>query len=210
MARSRFSSRLPNLSGTTISGGADLLVCVRTVSDSKAPDIGSWFLRFSSKISRFGRKGVRTQTCPLFAPHPPPRPRSLRTAILPIEAAIASWPASVCSTTRLRFSAWRTRYLGPAYSWRCRPCPDAERHLRVRAADLREFGAGVFRSAHHPPDSPLHGAVKDLREEFAQDALAEHAVEPDDPAREVPNPEWARVDAQLRQAHARWDRLQAE
>ena len=51
---------------------------------------------------------------------------------------------------------------------------------------------------------------KYLREEFALDALAEHGVEPDDPAREVPNPEWARVDAQLRQAHARWDRLQAE
>ena len=51
---------------------------------------------------------------------------------------------------------------------------------------------------------------KYLREEFALDALAEHGVEPDDPAREVPNPEWARVDVQLRQAQARWDRLQAE
>jgi len=51
---------------------------------------------------------------------------------------------------------------------------------------------------------------KYLREEFALDALAEHAVEPDDPAREVPNPEWARVDAQPRQAHARWERLQDE
>jgi len=51
---------------------------------------------------------------------------------------------------------------------------------------------------------------KYLREEFALDALAEHRVEPDDPTREVLNPEWARVDAQLRQAYARWDRLQAE
>ena len=51
---------------------------------------------------------------------------------------------------------------------------------------------------------------KYLREEFALDALAEYAVEPDDPTREVPNPEWAKVDAQLRQAHARLDRLQAE
>jgi transposase len=51
---------------------------------------------------------------------------------------------------------------------------------------------------------------KYLREEFALDALAEHGVEPDNPEREVPNPEWARADAQLRQAHARWDRLQAE
>ena len=51
---------------------------------------------------------------------------------------------------------------------------------------------------------------KYLREEFALDALAEYAVEPDDPTREVPNPEWTAVDAQLRQAHARLDRLQAE
>lgn len=51
---------------------------------------------------------------------------------------------------------------------------------------------------------------KYLREEFALDALAEYAVEPDDPNREVPNPEWAAVDAQLRQAQARLDRLQAE
>jgi transposase len=51
---------------------------------------------------------------------------------------------------------------------------------------------------------------KYLREEFALDALVEYAVEPDDPAREVPNPAWAALDAQLRQAHARLDRLQAE
>ena len=51
---------------------------------------------------------------------------------------------------------------------------------------------------------------KYLREEFALDALADYAVEPDDPAREVPNPNWAAVDAQLRQAHARLDRLEAE
>ena len=33
---------------------------------------------------------------------------------------------------------------------------------------------------------------------------------PDDPTREVPNPVWAAVDAQLRQARAHLDRLQAE
>jgi hypothetical protein len=49
-----------------------------------------------------------------------------------------------------------------------------------------------------------------LREEFALDALAEYAVVPDDPTRDVPNPAWARADAQLRQAQALWDRLQAE
>jgi transposase len=51
---------------------------------------------------------------------------------------------------------------------------------------------------------------KYLRQEFALDALAQYAVEPDDPTREVPNPKWAAVDAQLRQAYARLDRLQAE
>ena len=51
---------------------------------------------------------------------------------------------------------------------------------------------------------------KYLREEFALDALAQYSVAPDDPTREVPNPEWATVEAQLRQAHARLDRLQAE
>jgi prepilin-type processing-associated H-X9-DG protein len=51
---------------------------------------------------------------------------------------------------------------------------------------------------------------KYLREEYALDALAEYAVEPDDPMREVPNPAWAVVDAKLRQAQAPLDRLQAE
>jgi transposase len=51
---------------------------------------------------------------------------------------------------------------------------------------------------------------KYLREEFALDALAEYAVQPDDPTREVPNPHWAALDAQLRQTYARLDRLQAE
>ncbi len=51
---------------------------------------------------------------------------------------------------------------------------------------------------------------KYLREEYALDALADHAVEPDDPKREVPNPAWADADAQLRQAHAHLDRLESE
>jgi transposase len=51
---------------------------------------------------------------------------------------------------------------------------------------------------------------KYLREEYALDALAEYAVEPDDPTREVPNPAWAALDSKLRQAYARLDRLQAE
>jgi hypothetical protein len=51
---------------------------------------------------------------------------------------------------------------------------------------------------------------KYLREEYALDALADHAVEPDDPHREVPNPAWLAVDAQLRQAHAHLERLESE
>jgi transposase len=50
---------------------------------------------------------------------------------------------------------------------------------------------------------------KYLRGEFALDALSQYAVEPDDPTRQVPNPHRAAVDAQLRQAQARLDRLQA-
>ena len=51
---------------------------------------------------------------------------------------------------------------------------------------------------------------KYLREEYALDALVEYAAVPDDPLREVPNPAWATVDAQLRQARAHLDQLQAE
>jgi len=51
---------------------------------------------------------------------------------------------------------------------------------------------------------------KYLREEYALDALVEYAAVPDDPTREVPNPAWAAVDAQLRQARAQLDQLQAE
>ena len=51
---------------------------------------------------------------------------------------------------------------------------------------------------------------KYLRDEFALDALVDYATVPDDPTREVPNPAWTRLDAQLRQAQAQWDRLQAE
>ncbi len=52
--------------------------------------------------------------------------------------------------------------------------------------------------------------LKYLCEEYALDALVEYATVPDDPKREVPNPAWAAVDAQLRHAYAQLDRLQAE
>ena len=50
---------------------------------------------------------------------------------------------------------------------------------------------------------------KYLREEYALDALADYAVVPDDPARDVPNPHWRRLDAQLRQAKADLAKLHA-
>lgn len=52
--------------------------------------------------------------------------------------------------------------------------------------------------------------LKYLCDEYALDALVEYAAVPDDPTREVPNPVWAAVDAQLRQAQAQLDRLEAE
>jgi hypothetical protein len=42
------------------------------------------------------------------------------------------------------------------------------------------------------------------------DALVDYAVVPDDPQREVPNPVWKRLTAQLQQAQAQLDRVQAE
>ena len=40
---------------------------------------------------------------------------------------------------------------------------------------------------------------KYLREEYALDALIDHAVVPDDPFREVPNPRWITLDNELRE-----------
>ncbi len=51
---------------------------------------------------------------------------------------------------------------------------------------------------------------KYLREEYALDALAEYAVVPDDPLRQVFNPVKTALDAQIRQARAQLDRLQAQ
>ncbi|MBI5528503.1 MAG: helix-turn-helix domain-containing protein [Deltaproteobacteria bacterium] len=43
---------------------------------------------------------------------------------------------------------------------------------------------------------------KYLREEYALDALAEHVAEPDNPARDVPNPHWHRLDAEIKRARS--------
>ena len=51
---------------------------------------------------------------------------------------------------------------------------------------------------------------KYLREEFALDALADYAVEPDDPTREVPNPAWAASTPNCARRRPTLDRLQAE
>ncbi len=50
---------------------------------------------------------------------------------------------------------------------------------------------------------------KYLREEYALDALVDYSVEDDEPTREVPNPRWAAVDAELRKARAEVVRLSA-
>lgn len=50
---------------------------------------------------------------------------------------------------------------------------------------------------------------KYMREEFALDALADYAVEDDDPTRDVPNPRWAQIDAELRVARGELQRVTA-
>lgn len=50
---------------------------------------------------------------------------------------------------------------------------------------------------------------KYLREEFALDALVDYGTEPADAAREVPNPERKKIDAEIRQARARLEQIQA-
>jgi hypothetical protein len=50
---------------------------------------------------------------------------------------------------------------------------------------------------------------KYLREEYALDALVDYTVVPADPTRDVPNPRWRELDAQLRQARAELARLAA-
>jgi hypothetical protein len=73
----------------------------------------------------------------------------------------------------------------------------------------RDLSAG--RVAYHMFDRwRQENFLKYLCQEYALDALVEYATVPDDPHREVPNPAWAAVDAQLRQAQAQLDRLEAE
>jgi transposase len=50
---------------------------------------------------------------------------------------------------------------------------------------------------------------KYMREELALDALADYAVERDDPTREVPNPRWVALDAELRAARLELQRVTA-
>ena len=50
---------------------------------------------------------------------------------------------------------------------------------------------------------------KYLREEYALDALADHAVEPADPTRDVPNPRRLELDGELRKARAELRHIQA-
>jgi transposase len=50
---------------------------------------------------------------------------------------------------------------------------------------------------------------KYMRDEFALDALVDYGVEDDDPEREVPNPRWAALDAELRAAKVEFQRVSA-
>jgi hypothetical protein len=51
---------------------------------------------------------------------------------------------------------------------------------------------------------------KYMREELLLDALVDYQIEPDDPARDVPNPAFAALDAERRAARTEISRLQAE
>jgi transposase len=51
---------------------------------------------------------------------------------------------------------------------------------------------------------------KYLRDEYALDALVDYDVEPADPQRSVPNPEWAKADAAYRRSNAAAARLSAQ
>ncbi|MBM3956817.1 MAG: helix-turn-helix domain-containing protein [Gemmatimonadetes bacterium] len=50
---------------------------------------------------------------------------------------------------------------------------------------------------------------KYLKHNYALDALVDYNVEPDDPARSVPNPQWAKIDAMMRKAKTELTRIQA-
>jgi transposase len=126
---------------------------------------------------------------------------------------------------RKHFQEQRATIQGQAVSYRL-----ADQHVRLlrRTLRLRQ----VTRLAEDGHQTPILTSREDLsavevayhmfgrwqqenflkyqREEYALDALVEYAVEPDDPTRQVPNPAWAALDTQVRQAWAQVDRLQAE
>jgi hypothetical protein len=126
---------------------------------------------------------------------------------------------------RNRFEPRRTRYEGRTYSY---VLADQEVRLLKSKVRLRQ----VTRLMDNGHQTPILTSRRDLSaaqvayhmfdrwrqenflkyvcEEYALDALVQYAAVPDDPTREVPNPAWAAVDAQLCQARAYLDRLQAE
>jgi len=126
---------------------------------------------------------------------------------------------------RQRFKARRTRYGGRTLTYVL-----ADQEVRLLKGQLRL--RQVTRRMDNGHQTPILTSRRDLpaaqvayrmfdrwrqenffkylREEYALDALVEYAAVPDDPTREVPSPAWAAVDAQLRQARAQSDQLQAE
>jgi DNA-binding CsgD family transcriptional regulator len=129
------------------------------------------------------------------------------------------------SIPRKRFRLCRTRRDGKTITYRL-----ADQEVRLLGGELRL--RQVTRRMDNGHQTPILTSRRDLpaaqvayqmferwrqenffkylREEYALDALVEYAAVPDDPSREVPNPAWAAAEAQLRQAQAHLDRLQAE
>jgi hypothetical protein len=128
------------------------------------------------------------------------------------------------SIPRKRFRLCRTRRDGKTITYRL-----ADQEVRLLGGELRL--RQVTRRMDNGHQTPILTSRRDLpaaqvayqmferwrqenffkylREEYALDALVEYAAVPDDPSREVPNPAWAAAEAQLRQAQAHLDRLQA-
>jgi len=126
---------------------------------------------------------------------------------------------------RKRFRQYRTRQDGRTFTYAL-----ADQEVRLLKGKLRL--RQVTRLAEDGHQTPILTSRRDLptaqvaywmfgrwrqenffkylREEYALDALVEYAAVPDDANREVPNPAWAAVDAQLQQARAYLDRLQSE
>lgn len=105
----------------------------------------------------------------------------------------------------------------------------SERNVRLKnglklreIAELRDDGGQTIVLSSHFDKAPVllayrmferwrqENFFRYMKENFALDALVDYDVEPDDPAREVPNPAWKAIDKKLKAARADVARLERE